>query len=157
MITISQVLCHFIGDYVLQSSWMANHKTKSHVPALVHVLTYALPFLFLQPSWLALFVIVATHFVIDRWRLARYFCWFKNFIGPFWKKTVYVPNPSMEWGGTDVVQGPAVVVRDINPSWRACSATGYSPDTPPFLAVWLLIIVDNVLHVIINGLALRYL
>ena len=26
-----------------------------------------------------------------------------------------------------------------------------------FLAVWLLIIADNVMHVVINGLAIRYL
>ncbi len=33
----------------------------------------------------------------------------------------------------------------------------YPPDRPPWLAVWLLIIADNVMHVLINGLALRYL
>lgn len=42
-------------------------------------------------------------------------------------------------------------------SFRECAATGYPPDRPPFLAVWLLIIADNILHVLINGLALRYL
>jgi Protein of unknown function (DUF3307) len=82
MITADQLTCHAIGDYILQSDWMATEKTKRSIAALVHVLTYALPFLFLRPSVLALFVIVSTHFVIDRWRLARFAVWAKNFLGP---------------------------------------------------------------------------
>lgn len=34
------------------------------------------------------------------------------------------------------------------------TATGYPESAPAWLAVWLLIIADNILHVIINGLAL---
>lgn len=41
--------------------------------------------------------------------------------------------------------------------WADCSATGYHKDVPPWLAVWLLIIVDNAMHIGINALALRYL
>jgi len=41
--------------------------------------------------------------------------------------------------------------------WGQCIATGYPPERPPFLSVWLLIIADNIIHVVINGLALRYL
>lgn len=148
MITATQLLCHFIGDYFLQSSWMANEKTKSHVPALVHVLTYMLPFLFLRPSWPALFVIVSTHFVIDRWRLARYVCWVKNFIGP--KREVFYRSDD----GERLVPYYALL---RNTPWVECQATGYPPETPVWLATWLLIIVDNIMHVVINGLALRYL
>jgi hypothetical protein len=50
MITADQLVCHAIGDYVLQSDWMANTKTKRSVACLAHVATYALPFLFLRPS-----------------------------------------------------------------------------------------------------------
>ena len=35
--------------------------------------------------------------------------------------------------------------------------TGFPESTPPFLAVWLLLIVDNILHVTINYAALRWL
>ncbi len=129
MITADQLLAHAIGDYVLQSDWMATEKTKRSIAALCHVLTYMLPFLFLHPSWAALGVIVGTHFVIDRWRLARYVVWAKNFLAPF----------------------------DSTETWEACKATGYPPDRPAWLAVWLLIIADNLLHILINGLALRYL
>lgn len=127
MITADQLVCHAIGDYVLQSNWMATEKTKRSTAALAHVVTYGLPFLLLRPSAAALAVIVGTHFVIDRWRLARFVVWAKNYLGPG------------------------------NRPWRDCKATGYPPETPPFLAVWLLIIADNVMHVVINGLALRYL
>lgn len=127
LITADQLLCHAIGDYILQSDWMATEKTKRSIAALVHVVTYGLPFLFLRPSIAAMAVIVGTHFVIDRWRLARYVVWAKNFIGPG------------------------------NPPWEECKGTGYPPDRPLFLAVWLLIIADNIMHVVINGLALRYL
>ena len=126
MITADQLLCHAVGDYVLQSDWMATTKTKRSVAALAHVVTYALPFLLLRPSLAALAVIVGTHFVIDRWRLARFVCWAKNWLGP-------------------------------NRPWSECSATGYPNDRPPWMAVWLLIIADNVMHVAINGAALRWL
>jgi len=126
MITADQLLCHAVGDYVLQSDWMANTKTKRSVACLAHVLTYALPFLFFRPSLLALAVIVGSHFAIDRWRLARFVCWAKNWLGP-------------------------------NKPWSECSGTGYPADRPPFMAVWLLIIADNIMHVAINGAALRWL
>ena len=38
--------------------------------------------------------------------------------------------------------------------WEDCSATGYHKDVPIWLSTWLLIITDNIMHVIINGLAL---
>lgn len=37
------------------------------------------------------------------------------------------------------------------------TATGYPESMPPWLAFWLLIIADNILHLTINYLALRYL
>lgn len=132
MITADQLLCHAIGDYILQSHWMANEKTKRSIAALCHVATYGLPFLFLRPSWKAYAVIVGTHFVIDRWRLARFVVAAKNLFG---SPKFYSRSEKVE----------------IN------TATGYPTATPAWLAVWLLIIADNIMHVTINGLALRYL
>lgn len=135
MITADQLLAHAIGDYILQSDWMANAKTKQSVAALAHVLTYMLPFLFLRPSPLALATIVGTHFLIDRWRLARYVVAFKN------------------WS-----LGGLFMRMSLTSYWHSCNqATGYPEATPAWLAVWLLIIADNILHVVINGLALTYL
>lgn len=148
MITADALLCHVVGDYILQSDWMANTKTKRSVAALAHVLTYALPFLLLRPSWFALFVIVSTHFVIDRWRLARFVVWAKNFIAP----AGYVEVKRRQIGSE-----PVTAIRGRNYEWSQCKDTGYGPLTPPFMAVWLLIIADNIMHVLINGLALTYL
>ena len=129
MITADQLVAHAVGDYLLQSDWMANEKTKRSVAAAVHALSYGLPFLLLGPSPLALLVIVGTHFLIDRFRLARFVVFAKNLLAP----------------------------ASSRPTWPDASATGYSSARPPWLAVWLLIIADNVLHVLINALALAFL
>lgn len=126
MITSDQLLIHAIGDYILQSDWMATEKTKRFAPAAVHALVYSLGFLIFRPSLAAWLVICVSHFFIDRYRLARYVVWLKNWLGP-------------------------------NRPWAECFATGYPSDRPAWLAVWLLIIADNIMHVAINGLALRYL
>lgn len=132
MITADQLVAHAIGDYVLQSDWMANEKTKQHVAAAVHAFVYTLPFVLLtgnpnEPkAWHALAIIMSTHFLIDRYRLARFVVFGKNFLAP----------------------------RTVWPTWADCAATGYPSARPPWLAVWLLIIADNILHVMINGIAL---
>lgn len=130
LISADQILAHALGDYVLQSDYMAREKTKRLTVALAHALCYALPFLLLRPSLAAWCVIVGTHAVIDRWRLARVVVWLKE--GLLSPHSVYVPP------------------------FAECP-TGYPADKPPFLAVWLLIIADNAIHVAINGAALRWL
>ena len=134
-----QLILHLLGDYVFQSDWMANNKTKRSWPALCHAVVYSLPFLLLQPSWTAFTVILVTHFLIDRFRLARYVVWAKNVLldpGLFRFK-------DQEW--------------IFRYRWSNCSATGYPSDAPPWLAVWLLIAADNTLHLAINYAALRWL
>jgi hypothetical protein len=121
-----QFLAHLTGDYLLQSHWMAQNKTRQHLPAAAHAATYALPFLALTRDPRRLAVIAGSHFVIDRWRLARYACWAKNNLAP----------------------------RGFNPPWRECAATGYPPDCPDWLAVWLMIVADNTMHGLCNWLAL---
>jgi len=129
MFTADQIVAHLIGDYVLQSQWMSDEKVKRWLPAVTHAFYYAVPFLFLLPSPPAWALIIASHFVIDRWRLARYVVAAKNFLCP--------PGTAHRW------------------AYRY--GTGYPPSVPPYLAVWLLIICDNVMHLICNALALRYL
>jgi hypothetical protein len=124
MITADQIMAHVVGDFFLQSDWMAVNKKREILPCLAHVLTYALPFLFLTTSVTALTFIIVTHFIIDHWGIMRYFIWAKNKI----------------MGGTD--------------SWKECSLTGYSKDRPVWLAMWLYIIVDNATHILLNGFAI---
>jgi hypothetical protein len=120
------LIAHVIGDYVLQSSWMAQEKTRRWWPAVAHALAYGVPFLFITRSTLALAVIVCTHAVIDRYRLARYVVWATDHLAPV---------------GTV-------------PCWAECRTTGYPPDVPGWLAGGLLIICDNTMHVVINSVAL---
>jgi hypothetical protein len=129
-VTADQLVVHAVGDYILQSDWQATSKTSRWGAALVHVFLYGIPWLFLTQSPKALAFIVLTHLVIDRWRIARQLGWVKNFLAPRsgW------PKP-----------------------WAECSGTGYDKDKAPFMAVWLMIITDQILHVLCNAFALRYL
>lgn len=121
-----QLILHLFGDYVTQSDWMASNKTKSTWAALCHASIYSAPFYFIA-SGKALLVIWATHLLIDRFRLARYVVFAKNFLGSPW------------------------------PVWEDCKATGYPSDRPAWLAVWLLIAADNTLHLAINYFAIGWL
>jgi len=136
---MEQLLLHLWGDYVTQSDWMANNKTSSHVPALTHAVVYSLPFLLIG-SWTAVAVIGITHFFIDRYRLARYVVWAKNFLAP---PSEYRFHPEK-----------AAFMRL---RWQNCKNTGYPSDIPAWMSVWLMIIADNTLHLTINYLALKYL
>ena len=125
-----QLILHLIGDYLLQSDWMALNKTKCSKAAAAHALTYSLPFLILDPSAVAFAVICITHFFIDRFRLARYVVYAKNLIlGPkkYWHK------------------------------WEDCKETGYHKDVPQWLSLWLLVASDNTIHLLINWAASSYL
>jgi hypothetical protein len=102
---IEQFLLHLTGDYLLQSDWMALEKTKRLWPAFCHALVYSLPFLLIG-SWQAWLVLFLTHLVIDRYRLARYVVYAKNFMAPrsWWK------------------------------SWAECANTGYHDSRPAWLS-----------------------
>lgn len=127
MITADQIVAHAVGDYILQSDWMARHKPKRSLAALAHVVFYALPFLFITRNPLSLGIIAGSHFVIDRWGLSRYVIW-------GWSRL---------WPGSR--------------PWSECSKTGHPPDVPDYLARWLCIIVDQIMHILINGAAITYI
>jgi hypothetical protein len=130
-----QLILHLIGDYVTQSHWMATRKTASTWAAFCHATVYSIPFAFIG-SPRSLFVIWFTHLLIDRFRLARYVVFLKNLALGDWFST----TPTFVKG-----------------YWEDRSATGFHKDVPPWLAVWLLIAVDNTMHLTINYVALRYL
>lgn len=118
---MTQLLAHLIGDYVIQSHVMATRKTSSWAWALVHACFYGLPFAFLADQAWQLAVIVGTHALIDRYRLAAYWCrWYG----------VGFPGVWHRWTG------------------------GEFTEPPPFLGVWLIIIVDNTMHLCINAAVL---
>lgn len=121
---MTEALAHLAGDYVVQSDWMAAEKLTRHGPALAHAATYTACFLPITRNWRALAVIGGTHFVIDRWRLAKHVCWAKNQMAPARYRPPHTP-------------------------------TGYGPEKPDWMAVWLLIICDNTMHLAINRWALK--
>lgn len=134
-----QLILHLVGDYVLQSHWQAVNKARNTLACLAHCATYTLPFLILTRNAWALLLIFATHFLIDRFRLARYVNWVKNWQSP----NGFAP-------------------------WKDCQITGYFDATacscpnvellsaPTWLRVWLCIITDNTLHLICNYVILRF-
>ncbi len=148
MITADQIVAHLVGDYILQSDWMASEKTKKSVAAAAHALVYTLPFLFITQNLAALTFICLTHLLIDRFRLARYVCWLKNCLGP--RRTLAAEQ--IHTSQTDLVDG-VVYQRWWHP-WSECSVTGYHKDRPAWMATWLLIIADNTIHILMNGLAI---
>ena len=114
---------------MIQTHHMAVMKTQQWGPAILHGVTYTLPFLLITQSIPALLIICVTHIIIDHYRLARHVVWAKNHLAPrkFWpeKKDLYT--------------------------------TG-SPDTAPvWMATWVMIVADNALHLAINALALIFL
>jgi hypothetical protein len=142
-----QLILHLWGDYLTQSDWMAQNKTKRWIPALVHATVYSLPF-FLIGSWQAVLVIFLTHAYIDRYRMARYICWAKNFISPRWIRASGHHHTCRCWECEKWIR---------NYPWTECTSTGYHKDSPAWLSTWLLIIADNTLHLTINFLCLKYL
>lgn len=123
------LLCHLLGDYVFQSHAMAVRKTSSGLWASIHALLYGVPYAALITAYATSFwsgvvawlVIVVTHGLIDRYRVATYWCGW--------------------WG-----------IGEAGQVWPS-EGTG---EAPPFLRVWLTILVDNILHLTINTIALIY-
>lgn len=59
------VMCHLVGDYVLQIDFIAKTKGENWYHLLVHCLLYCLPFyLAFGFNW-QLFVLFGTHIVVD--------------------------------------------------------------------------------------------
>ena len=118
------LVLHLLGDYVLQSHVMAIRKTTETKWALIHAFFYSLPFVIALPlsfwQWLVIF---GTHALIDRFRLASYWC---------------------RWWGVGL---PGI--------WHRGPTPFEAP--PPFLGVWLMIIVDNTMHLVLNALAVYLL
>lgn len=121
---MEQLISHLIGEYILQNDWMAQKKTKrgfiGFLACLTHVLTYSIPFLFITTSWLQIFLIIITHFFIDRYRLGVY------------------------------------STKLINWNWES-NNYGFQDKMPAYLSTWLMIIVDNTYHLLINYLILLYI
>lgn len=137
------LLCHFVGDYYLQSDWMALNKNKKTLPCLVHVLLYTLCFLPFV-SWPALAVIGITHFLIDRFGFIKRFIWLKNHL-----------NPTLEYPPYDQCKLTGYYDKTISEA-DAETLAKFGPGRPFHLTLMLYIVSDNTLHLICNELARVY-
>lgn len=131
-----QLLMHLWSDYCMQPGKWAERKRTDIRYAAAHGLQYGLLFLIagtvlpsniFSCSFDAFLMITLTHILIDRFYPARYIIFFKNWLV------------------------------DHGSRWSDCSKTGYSSDMPAWMAVWLMIIVDNTMHLTINWAALTWL
>ena len=147
------LLAHFVGDYLIQSDWMAAKKTSAWTPAWAHALSYAVCFVpvllaYGDDGWRAVtafWVIAITHLLIDRFRLARYLAWAKNQAAPRVWRHPWDGHVSGT-GYHRPMTGPGP--RDPAEWIREECATQAKPD---FMAVWLMIIADNTIHIAINS------
>lgn len=124
------LIAHLVGDYILQSHWMATEKVKRWFPAALHGLAYTLPFLLIIRNVWALLFIGGTHAVLDRYRVAKYVIWAKNLIAPKTHRASLC---------------------------EAVANGGFPAAVPAGLATALLIVVDNTMHIAINSGALMWL
>jgi len=146
---MEQLLAHLIGDYILQNHWMANSKTSNSWAALLHVLLYGLPFLLLVSNVYQWFIIIGTHFIIDRWRLASYWIDFWGTGKEGWFTAAIMRTRGFEKSG-----GIGWKRHVVGVTYEQRST---APDAPDWLGVWLLIIVDNTMHLTINWATLRWM
>jgi len=84
------IFAHLIGDYLIQNDWMAKGKKGSSFICGVHVLTYMIPFLFVQAEWWQLALIAIEHFAQDR---TNFVMWFMNVAG----KSEFAKPPMAPW------------------------------------------------------------
>jgi Protein of unknown function (DUF3307) len=150
----SLIICHLIGDFVLQNHVMATRKTSSSLWCGIHVCLYTLPFLVLVRSPTALAIILGTHFIIDRFALAKMWTEFYGVGSEGYFARRYRERFNAEWERRKREQAASIF-----PDFATLDVKMKPDFVPPpsFLGVWLIIIVDNTFHLLINHIAVNYL
>jgi hypothetical protein len=137
----SSGVAHMFGDYVVQTDHMARNKVKTAdapdgvLEAAQHALIYSLCYLPVTRSPKALAVIGSTHYVIDRYRLAKKVVWARNQLAPSESRYPYAEAGPF---GQRMGQFDGEVVA-MSPDW---------------LSGWLLFLCDNAMHLAINEWAI---
>lgn len=118
-------LAHLVGDYLLQTHYEAVEKTNSWTPAMTHAAKYTAAFVPLTRNPKALLTIGVTHAILDHYRLAKHVNFVRNQVVPKEYRSVDLAN------------------------------AGSPKSAPPGLAMALMIITDNTIHMLINEWALN--
>ena len=70
------ILCHFVGDYVLQVDFIAKTKGTNWWHLIAHCFLYSLPFYLAFGFYWQIGVIIGTHIIVDalkaRWKKIGY-------------------------------------------------------------------------------------
>jgi hypothetical protein len=141
---MEQLIIHGLADFFFtQGSYQAVNKNKNTRLAFLHAFLYTLCFLILTLSWKALLVIGITHFLIDRFSLPKYCIFVKEWIF----------NPQ-SWRATWASSNHNGYFDHVGDEW---GEQNMDKIRPPFISWWLYIITDNLFHLSINFLALKYL
>lgn len=125
---ILALLGHLVGDYILQSQWMAFTKSKKGVQGIlactIHVLIYtASVALFLKTTnLLILGLIFIPHWIIDRWSLGE--LWLRLIKGRTYKEILTL-EPGLERDFKIAFYAPVYMVVD---------------NTLHILSLWLVIV-----------------
>lgn len=120
------LLAHLVGDYLLQTQYEAVEKTNSWLPAFTHAAKYTAAFVPLTRNPKALALIGGTHMVLDHYRLAKHVNWARNQLAPKAYRAVGLEN------------------------------MGSPKEVPQGLAMALMFISDNTIHMLINEWALTF-
>ena len=65
-IVIYIIISHALGDYVLQSNYLASNKGKDDYILLIHCITYIVPFVFIFGITWQLIPLFVIHVIVDR-------------------------------------------------------------------------------------------
>jgi len=78
---MEQLILHLMGDYLLQTDWMASNKKKrtwmGELACQVHCLLYSIPFFFIG-TWPQVLFIYLSHYAIDR---SNFVVWYMRTFG----------------------------------------------------------------------------
>ena len=82
------IVGHMMGDYLFQNSRIALKKTSKTFPCVIHCTIYTLCIL-ITSGWLdwRLLIVFGTHFIMDRFRLAKYW---RRFMGDKKEELPYI-------------------------------------------------------------------
>ena len=65
------IICHIVGDYLLQTDYMAREKGKDWYVLFVHCVCYCVPFIYIFGLDFKIIILFLTHMMIDALK-ARY-------------------------------------------------------------------------------------
>ena len=154
---MEQLLCHLFGDFALQTDWMAMNKSKKSFNCLVHVLIYTACFLLITTSWKALLVIGITHFILDRWHfILRRLIWLKNHFPLGYPPYAYC-NTTGYYDDSPYNTNSMVDYINHFPNGKHWILTCFGKPRHFFITIWIYIVIDNLCHLTINYLAIKYL